>query len=161
MTVLKVSTKNIQKVFDRLKLKNKKFFELVRKSWAKDGKVLIQRLVKKQYSGRPGLKQLTGNTARGFLSKTSRVGTNVTQKIFFSANNAAKKYVFMHDVSRKGGGFIHAKRSPYLIFKTEQSGWVKTRKVFIPVRTDVLGFLGREGRRMRIKSLNDAIKVFQ
>jgi len=160
MSVLKLSTKNVQKVFEFIKNKNFKFFDRVKQLWAKDAQVVIGNIVKKYYTGRPGLNRKSGNAARIFLSNTQRVGANVIQKIFIDQTNPAKTYINIHDRSRSGTGIISAKNGPLLTFKVKNR-WVKVPKVFIPIRTNVLSILNKEAPKLRLRSLNAAVKVFK
>ena len=158
--VFKLTTKNARVVLDQIINKNRSFFQIIKSSWGRDAQILLGKLIRKQYSGRPGVKKITGNLARLFLSNTQIVGNNVVQKIFIDKNNPAKVYMAIHDISREGGGIIRAKRSTYLTFQNADGNWVKVQSVFIPARTDVLGFINKELPKLRIRSLNDAVKVF-
>jgi len=163
--ILQLKIKNIDKVFSNIRLQNKRFFQRVRGLWSKDGRIVIRKLVTKFYSGQSttSLGKRTGTLSKAFRSETKRAtGTiNVIQKIFIDPSSPANLYVATHDASRNFNGTIRPKSQPRLVFKGDHDlKIVKTKKVFIPIRTNVIPFLENEMSNQAINSVNLALKTF-
>ena len=163
--LLSIKIKNFDKVFKLIKENNLRFFQRIRSLWAKEGKLIIRRLVAKFYSGQSSesLGKRTGTASRSFRVETKRsTGTiNVVQKIFIDPSSAASAYIMTHDKSRNFNGVIRAKNNPRLIFKGDRDGKiVKVKKVFIPVRTNIIPFLDKEVRGSVMQTVNIALKSF-
>lgn len=143
--------KLIWKDKDKFLKKSKKissgFLKDLKIAWSEIGNSLVSGVVKTQLSGRPGLERVTGNAARALNVNTKIKSNNVVQKFYLQSSNPAKIYLPMHDKRRKGSGYITSKNSSHLHFKTKSGDWVKTDKVYIPVRTDIYGYIDEKGKK--------------
>lgn len=156
---LRFTVRKVREVFSHIEDNNIKFLNTVRNLWRVSGQILLGRVVKKYYTGRPGLKRKTGAAARAWKTTTHREGNDVVQKFFVDPSSPAKRYIMTHDKNRNFNGVINARRKPYLAFQINNK-WKKVKSVFIPIRTDVYGFLNREGAKTRLRTLNEAVKVY-
>lgn len=138
-----------------------KWLQYIKNAWSKADNITVGEIIKSQLSGRrggKGLKRISGQAARALNVKTQIVGKNVISTLFIPLSNPAAKYLPIHDKSRKGDGVIRPKNKEYLHFKTP-TGWVKTKEVHIPVRTNILEYYMKTGGKRRAAAVVDSFKV--
>jgi hypothetical protein len=162
------------KVLESFRKRRERFTQDMTKAMQTSGHEFIAYIQQKEYSGRPGLNVQTGALRSGWREKTKGTGLDIVTTV--TPGPTSKKYARIHDKSREGDGIIRPKTKQYLWFKV-QSGtrttskrgkplkkavtefsWVRTKQVFIPIRTDVVGDFTGKGRNIFLSNINAALK---
>jgi hypothetical protein len=125
------------------------------KAMQTSGHEFIAYIQQKEYSGRPGLNVQTGALRSGWRQQTKGTGLDIVTIV--TPGPTSKKYARIHDKSREGDGIIRPKGKPLKKAVTEFS-WVRTKQVFIPIRTDVVGDFTGKGRNIFLSNINAALK---
>jgi len=160
MAEMRFTIKGAREVFQHFNAKNKKFFSAVAKNWALGAQLLIAKIVREQFSGRPGLKRKSGNAARALQSRTRREGFDVVQRIFINPSNPARIYIPNHDKSGRRK-VLRPTNKPYMTFRADDGRFIRTKRVVLVKRTDIVGSFKREGRAFRAAGINEALKVYR
>ena len=147
---------NQKDFFDAMEKNTKEMLNTILHGWRDVGIQLLRRITIRYLSGRPGLRRISGNAARAMNVKTSIVGRDIIQK--WEATGAGSSYLPTHEGNEAGGAKV-------IMHPGTSNGFGKgisipAHPISIPKRTNIYNDITDLGDRLRIKSINDAIRSF-
>ena len=110
--------------------------------------IFLGMAIKKYYSGRPGVNRKSGRLANSWLSEQN----NNTVSLFTDT-----KYAHVHEHENDFTGWIKPLKAKALYFEWNGSSNF-FKKVFIPKRTDIIGYFNSTGNEVIQRSVNKKVE---
>lgn len=136
MVNLRLNEQQVKQVRNLIRTKKKEAAKSLRDGIVEGMRLFEGQIIKKQMTGRPGLKRRTGNLARSWFIKEKK-----GLRTYAIALGTRTVYARIHQF----GGIIRAKREKFLTFKIGKKQWVKKKEVKIPKRLWILEEFERVG----------------